>query len=825
MRLVILANHNALTNFARKILATIAICALIAIPLESPAAAEEFDPKALEFFEKNVRPVLVEHCQKCHGPEKQWSNFRVDSRAALLKGGDMGVGIVPGNPEESPLIRAVRQLEGEVSMPPKSKLTDRQIADLTEWVRLGAAFPEAATAKSKYRDPNHWAFQPVKDPPVPELRHSTEIESDLDRFVHTKLAAAGIAPAQMADRRTLIRRATFDLIGLPPAPEEVADFLADNRPGAFARVVNRLLASPAYGERWGRHWLDVVRYADSNGLDENIAHGNAWRYRDYVVDAFNRDKPFADFVREQLAGDLAPSTSVEQRREQLIATGFLSIGPKVLAEVDEQKMEMDIVDEQIDTLGKAFLGLTLGCARCHDHKFDPIQTEDYYALAGVFKSTKTMDSFTKIAKWHENTLPDTEAEVKLKAHQEVAAAKQAEIQKCVDEANAILKAAKPNEPLPEKPEPLYSAEAQAQLKKLREELAAIEKAAPELPAAMGVTEHQVVEVPIHVRGSHLQLGVMTHRHVPAVFTSLEAPSFTPQQSGRLELSNWLTNESHPLTYRVLVNRIWRWHFGKGLVRSPDNFGLLGEEPTHPELLDWLTCRFVEQGGSLKSLHRLIMLSHTYQQSSLASPDSVEKDPENRLWSRAEIRRLEAEPIRDALLAVGGALDRTMGGSLLEVKNREFFFDHTSKDKTKYTSNRRSIYLPIVRNHVYDVFQLLDYPDAALTTGDRATTTIAPQALLMLNSELVAEASSALANRVQKELPIAQNLTEQRIERLHQWAFGRPATEPEIKAGLQFIAEADQLLSASEPDDSKRSSLSWQAYCQTLLASNEFIYVR
>jgi len=796
--------------------------AVLCLCLVSPASATEFAPESIEYFEKNVRPVLAEHCVKCHGPEKQWSNFRLDSRKATLQGGDLGVAVVPGKPEESPLLHAVRQTDAaDVAMPPKGKLTDGQIAHIEKWIRDGAAWPAEVEEKSKYRDPKHWAFQPVVDPPVPIIQNTAAADSALDRFVIAKLEEQGLTPAPRADKRTLIRRATFDLTGLPPTPKEVDAFLADERPDAFAYVVERLLNSQAYGERWGRHWLDVVRYADSNGLDENVAHGNAWRYRDYVVDSLNRDKPFRQFVREQLAGDLLPHKGDADRAEQLIATGFLAIGPKVLAEPDETKMEMDIVDEQIDTVGKAFMGLTLGCARCHDHKFDPIATFDYYALAGIFKSTRTMESFKKVAKWHENPLPDPEAAGRLAKHEAEVAAKKAAIQAFIEATNAALKSEKPDLALPDKPESLYPAEKQAELKQLREELAALEKAAPELPSAMGATEFNVAEVPIHIRGNHLKLGEIAPRQVPIVFASVERPRFTTDQSGRLELADWLTRPEHPLTYRVLVNRVWRWHFGKGLVRTPDNFGMLGEAPTHPELLDWLTCRFVERGTSIKELHRLIMLSSTYQQSSQPALETAKADPENRFWGRFEVRRLEAEAVRDALLAVGGKLDRTMGGSLLTVKNRAYFFDHTSKDLTTYESDRRSVYLPVVRNNVYDVFQLLDYPDAAVTTGDRATTTVAPQALLMLNSDLIARSSEALADRVAMPDPNE----EQCIERIYQLAYSRPPTEVEVAAGKQFLRGAHQVLTATEADASKRSRLAWAAYCQTILAANEFIYTR
>jgi hypothetical protein len=319
----------------------------------------------------------------------------------------------------------------------------------------------------------------------------------------------------------------------------------------------------------------------------------------------------------------------------------------------------------------------------------------------------------------------------------------------------------------------------------------------------------------------LKLGEVVPRHVPAIFTSLPAPEFPSQQSGRLQLAQWLTNDEHPLTYRVFVNRVWRWHFGKGLVRTTDNFGLLGEAPTHPELLDWLARRFVAYGTSIKELHRLIMLSSTYQQSSRTSAETTARDPDNRLWGRMDVRRLEAEAVRDSLLAVAGTLDRTRGGSLLTVKNREFFFDHTSKDKTSYDSRRRSLYLPVVRNHVYDVFQLLDYPDAAVSSGDRATTTIAPQALLMLNSELVQQASAALAERV-----LGRNEEDtQRLARLYSLAYGRDATPSELAAAAKFLADADAILAKTQGDANQRRQLAWSAYCQSLLMANEFIYVK
>jgi len=775
---------------------------LLALWTAAAVGGEEPSADAVAFFEARVRPVFVEHCLKCHGPDKQWSNFRLDSRKGLLAGGDYGEAVVPGKPDESPLVEAIRQVDEDLAMPPapKKKLDDRQIADIVEWIRQGAAFPETNTADAhdEKKGEAHWAFQPLNRPELPKVNNADWVQTPIDRFILAKLEAEGLKPAPPADKRTLIRRATFDLTGLPPSPEEVAAFLADDHPDAFARVVDRLLASPAYGERWGRLWLDVARYADSNGLDENVAHGNAWRYRDYVVNSFNTDKPYRQFVVEQLAGDLLPASGNAERAERLTATGFLSLGPKVLAEPDKVKMEMDIIDEQLDTTGRALLGLTIGCARCHDHKFDPISAADYYGLAGVFKSTLTMDSFKTVAKWHENPLPDPESDALLAEHAKKIEAKKKEI----DEA-------------------VKASESETKLKNLRAELAAIEKKPPVVPSAMGVAEGRTQDLPIHIRGDHLRLGEVVPRRVPEVFQALiEPPQFPSDHGGRLELANWIVDDHNALAYRVIVNRVWRWRMGAGIVRTPDNFGRLGEAPTHPELLDWLAAWFVDNGTSLKQLHRLMMLSSVYQQSSAPDSTTAEKDADNRLWGWIPIRRLEAEEVRDALLAVGGELDRTVGGSLLTIENRGYFFNHTSKDATTYDSDRRSIYMPVVRNNLYEVFQLLDFPDPSVSNGNRASTTIAPQALLMLNGDIVLRAASGLADRV-----LSETNDNGRLARLYDLAYTREPTAGEIEADLAFLRDAKRLLEPTEPDAAARSRLAWEALCQTILAANEFSYAR
>ncbi len=629
-------------------------------------------------------------------------------------------------------------------------------------------------------------------------------------------------PAPPADKPTLLRRLSFDLTGLPPTPAELADFLADERPDAVERLVDRLLASPSYGEHWGRHWLDVARYADSNGLDENIAYGNAWRYRDYVVAALNADKPYDRFLTEQLAGDLLPAAGDQQRHEQLIATGLLSLGPKVLAEVDETKMQMDIVDEQIDTIGRALLALTLGCARCHDHKFDPIDTADYYGLAGIFKSTRTMESFKKIARWNENRLTTPEIDRQQAEFEADLAARKKTVELLTTAADALVRAqASPGATLPDKLEPLYDGETLVALQALRDELARFEAARPEVPSAMGVTEDTIADTAVCLRGNPQKLGAVVPRHVPPVIQGAPIPAFSAGASGRRELAAWVVDPGNPLTARVIVNRVWRWHFGRGLVASVDNFGLLGEAPSHPELLDWLARRFVADGWSLKSLHRLILNSSTYCQSCTADPATARLDPENRLLGRAHVQRLSAEQLRDALLSVSGQLDATRGGSLLTVKNREFFFDHTSKDLTDYHSRRRSLYLPIVRNNVYDVFQLLDYPDAAVASGDRATTTVAPQALLMLNGELVVECAAHFAERLMTQ----GGSDDDRLRQMYLRAYGRAADEAELAGSRAFLERVEAALIASVSDAAARRRQAWQVLCHSTLAANEFIYVR
>jgi cytochrome c553 len=743
-----------------------------------------------DFFEKKIRPILIKHCYECHGEDEQESDLRLDSYAEMLRGGATAPAIVPGEPNESLLLHTIGYEDDELQMPPDGKLSDAVIADFRKWIEMDAPHPDANKASILPRkgaldlekERQFWSFQPLVDTAIPTVMGSNWPQQSIDYFILSKLEQQQLSPAAPADRRTLIRRVTFDLTGLPPTTAEIDYFLYDKSPDAYQHLIDRLLDSEAYGERWGRFWLDVVRYADSNGLDENVAHGNAWRYRNYVIAAFNQDRPFNEFLTEQIAGDLMPKTkSTATNNRRVIATGFLVLGPKVLAEVDKVKMEMDIIDEQVSTVGQAFMGMTFGCARCHDHKFDPISTEDYYALAGVFKSTTTMESFKTIAKWNETEIASEQDRANYKKETTLINTKTAELKTFTDAANKELLAALGIEKLPAKPETQYPANTKKQHQLLLDEVKKLTDDHAELPSAMAVTEHEPEDLMVHLRGSHASLGKTVERGFPEVFISANNHQIAAKSSGRLELAQWLTDPQHPLTARVFVNRIWRWHFGQALQPTTDNFGNLGEQPINQPLLDHLAKTFIDNGWSIKDLHRTIMNSSTYRMSSNFNDAASKIDATNRYLWRFPVKRLEAEAIRDSILAVSGLLDRTMGGSMLPVKNREFLFNHTSKDLTKYDSFVRSVYLPVVRNNLYDFFQLFDYNDASVSNGDRQTTTVAPQALYLLNSPLVDEASCQIVEQLLEE----NKSLKPRVQQLYVKLLGRNATRQEMSRARQY----------------------------------------
>lgn len=1035
------------------------------------------------FFEKNIRPVLAERCLGCHSASSNpvMGGLKLDSREALLKGGSRGPAVVAANARDSLLLRALRHVDGTPKMPPGKKLSDAELAAFTQWVEMGAPWGAAVTSSKPAA--KFWAFVPPVSAPAPAVKNVAWAKSPIDAFLIAELEKKGLTPAKPADKRTLIRRATYDLTGLPPKPEDVQAFLKDESPEAFAKVIDRLLQSPQYGERWGRHWLDVARYADSNGLDENLVYKNAFRYRDYVIQAFNKDKPYDQFLTEQLAGDLMPPASdLKTTFERWTATGFLSLGAKMLAEDDPVKMEMDIIDEQLDTTVRTFMGLTIGCARCHDHKFDPIPQADYYSMAGIFKSSKTMENFKVVAKWHEYVLAPKEDRDKLAAHEAAIEDKQKQIGKLTkaendrlsNEARAhvgayllaayevqeaaklhpkalgpgdgalvresdhfdagnvskplekkkantvkdvkgphfaeyrvqaakageyrievfdeergrgtadllingelvkrgappvenreaspdeggwssmgvfelkagvnvirlehkarfpyfakLLVAPKPagmqapkttvqiarkhdvnpsfleqlvehlgrsngapasqlyawetfgsskpltewaspvaklfpaerhsdrnalaaayqerfkealNEPETQDPgkkalrELLYEkfgpfrapADARsyyvtasiAQIDKLEQEKKELEAATPDYPRAMGITEAaEVKDLPIHIRGSHWNLGKVTPRQFLSAMGSQQP--LGKEASGRLQLAEWMTRKDHPLTARVMANRIWRWHFGKGIVPSVDNFGRLGEKPVNQPLLDWLAVRFMEDGWSIKAMHRLIMLSNTYQMSSATDERALELDPENTLLWRMSRRRLEAEEIRDAVMAVSGGLDLAQGGTIMKYKDRQYVANTSKRGDVDYEKNIRAVYIPVVRSSMYEVFTAFDLPDPSMPNGDRDSTVVAPQALFMMNGVVVLRHSRQFAESLLANTALDDAA---RIREAYERALSRPPTPREIDQALTFVSQMDKAYAAKGKNDQERRTLAWQSFCKALMGSNEFIYL-
>lgn len=1151
---------------------------LLFLSAESVGRAAEWPDATVDFFEKEVRPVLVEKCGECHGGARKKGRLKLTSRAEILQGGDNGPAAVPGKPDESLLIKAVRYHD-ELRMPPKGKLTDRQIKMLERWVKLGVPWPGAKappaptdgrfTITEKHRQ--FWAFQPVKAVPLPAVRDMSWSRTSIDRFILAGLAAKGIAPAAPADKQALLRRATFDLIGLPPTPAEIDAFLADDSPQAFARVVDRVLASPQYGERWGRHWLDVVRYADARDLIQLPPESDfreAWRYRDWVVESFNGDLPYTDFIRSQIAGDLLPSPRPGSlNKDGLVATGLLAIADFVPGEADKNQMIADYVNDQVDVVGRAFLGLSVACARCHDHKFDPISTEDYYALSGIFFSTRIIPgastgnsplvrvpllSPTEIAEHQAQTSADARRTAELeqllpdatdlayraflksllieqsarylvaacecrkpsatgekptprdvakrhglhddvltecvafldriekrptvdypRALLEVAAGKLSgpELTKAAamlqgafatqakrDEAEAtrspekhalasavvlhfraddsriatdtagrvtlwpnhstlfvdaappapryapirtttkigghskpvirfdgqsVLEAQRPVPPVgtmfvvfqtaatarpgerifgwedadigrhglglmtdpngqlhailrnngqagdivdrtrptgfetvcitwgpggttmrrngidsaaPTKIDGLSSdpkiaalriggpgsggspwfrgdvaevrvynrkldetqrkqveaelrdtwfrpdaatmlprdvvadlyaellsprgpfwpsaadrnkrlaLETRSRLEALRVELAALRKKRPmDIPQAVvaqdggpkGTRHEGFRDAQVFIRGDPKKLGKTVPRGFPKILTGERVERIT-KGSGRLQLADWLTRPENPLTARVMVNRIWQHHFGEGLVRSPNDFGERGERPTHPELLDYLATRFVESGWSVKALHRLIMLSAVYQQSSSVSAAAMARDPDNRLFGRMNRRRLEAEAIRDSLLSVSGRLVGTRGGPPF----------------TDLAVPRRTLYLMSARTgaNTSDFGRLFDRADPNLMVAQRGQSVVAPQALFFLNDPFVSGVAKTLAARLLGEAPAN---TQARINFLYTLTLGRLPTTAEIDLGTKLLAASAMVPGGPDP---------LERYCLLVLCTNEFLFV-
>jgi hypothetical protein len=778
----------------KRVAATFGLSLALSALLPAGACADDFPAAAIEFFEKDVRPLLIDKCWKCHGDAKPKGRLRLTSRLAVLEGGASGPAAIPGKPADSTLLKAVRHQQGLEKMPPDGKLSDRQIAIFERWIQLGLPWTEPSpNSKPTAKETAFWAFQPVKVVPAPRTVGTGWALTEVDRYILAGIEAKGLKPAARADRAALLRRATFDLIGLPPTPAEIDAFVQDEAPDAFAKVVDRLLASSHYGERWGRHWLDVIRYADSSGRVAEFKE--IWRYRDWVTKALNTDLPYTEFIKLQLAGDLLQPADPDRFN----ADGFVATGLLAISQFDPGSMKphlhADSVDDMVDVVSRSFLGLTLACARCHDHKFDPLTVEDYYGLAGIFANIKTTASLN---------MDPQRVIVPLATPAEVQRAEKhgkqvADLTKQLQQLQQRLKAKSKDMP----------AEIQAKIAETTKQLDELRKQKlPALPRAVVVKEgghadtlfKTYHDAPIHLRGDPLKPGKVVPRGFPRVLGG--GPPIR-QGSGRLELAEWLTRPEHPLTARVMVNRIWQHHMGEGIVRTPNNFGQAGEPPTHPELLDFLADRFVRSGWSIKAMHRLIMNSAVYQQSSLAAASpkrkqgTVDADPANRLWSRMNRRRLDAEAFRDSFLAVSGKLDRTIGGLGTE--------DLMTPRRTHYYMTIRSATKP----NGFNV--LFERPDPALISDRRSESTLATQALFLFNDPFVIAQARALAQRLDKETPAAN--AEDKIRHLYRLVLGRLPTPREIELGVGLLRQ--------EPPPGYNA---WERYCQLLLCTNEFLYV-
>lgn len=793
-------------------------------------ADEADEGERLAHFEQYIRPALVEHCYECHSQAagKVEGGLSLDSRSAMLTGGDSGPALVADNPEESLLLEALEYESFE--MPPRGKLPAQTIDHFRSWIAAGAVDPRTAEEPPSARPQvdweqagDHWAFQPLRTVVVPAIE-ATDADwgrQPIDRFIAAAHRAQGLKPAPEAERATWLRRVSFDLSGLPPTVQQLDEFLADSSPDAYEQVVERLLASPHYGERWGKYWLDLARYADTNGADENHQLPHAWRFRDYVVAAFNSDKPYDRFVQEQLAGDLLPYSSNAERSGLLTATGFLVIGPKMLAEQDKPKLVADIVDEQLDTVGKVFLGLTLGCARCHDHKFDPISAKDYYSLAGIFHSTRTMEHLDHVSQWSERELPNAQVERSIREFDQDLANRQAifvqRLSDLDDEIHAARALPAQQQQATHRSSKQTFAERCESLAQQVQQLAKLPKQRPVVPLAMAVDEAPVQLVAVHVRGNHLQFdGEPLPRSVPTIFNSeqlsqLTPPAFPEEASGRLALARWLTDPAHPLTARVMVNRVWQGHFGEGLVGSSSNFGLQGDLPSHPELLDWLALDFQRHGWSVKHLHRQIVLSSTYRMAWVDNPDAELLDPGNRLLWRQNRRRLDAESIRDLMLTIAGRVDHQIGGKWQLSPGQ---YPDSGQSWAELDSPRRTLLLPINRAALNEFFSTFDFVDPAASLEKRPATVVPHQTLFVMNHPLAMHAGWALAQRIMQSTQSSID----RVRMAYATILGRYPSRVEVDMALEFVEQNAKPLAATD------ASEAWELYCRSLLLVNETLYV-
>ena len=786
-----------------------------------PPAKEAAMPEQIAFFEKSIRPVLVKECYSCHAAtaEKIRGGLTLDSREGIRRGGDTGPAVVPGDLRQSLIVKALRHAQDNLKMPPKKKLGDDVVADFEKWIAMGAPDPREGTVKTARAEIDlekgrqFWSFQPVEATQPPAVKDAAWSRSEIDRYLLSELEQKGLRPAPDADPRTLLRRVYFDLTGLPPTPEEVETFVreyAAKPQAAFARVVDELLALPTFGERWGRHWLDVARYAESSGRTINFAYPHAWRYRDYVIDAFNKDKPYDQFIREQLAGDLLTPRDDREKAEFLIATGFLAIGPKShdTSPRNREQFMMDLADEQVDVTFQAFQGLTVACARCHDHKFDPIPQKDYYAVAGIFRSTQTCYGTIQVFlnNFPSPTLP-LPRDGGVTMHLEpLTPERRASLEKQIADTRSQMSQIQMGQNAF-----LQRIFMQSRITTVQSQLNQYDSDGTPKPVAVGVREGmRPADSRLYLRGELSQPSETVRRGFPQVLTA-EQPNIT-RGSGRKELADWIASRDNPLTARVMANRIWLHLTGRGLVPTPDNFGASGQPASHPALLDHLAARFADEGWSVKKLIRSIVLSRAYQLSAQFDEKNFEADPDNVLLWRMPKRRLEAEAIRDTMLAVAGRLDLSPPKGSTVARNGEGnvggFFRRGPGGGPPAPETYRTVYLSVVRDGLPEILTLFDFPDPSLILGERATTTVPAQSLYLMNNPFVIQQAEAMADRLLAD----KGDDSSRVKRAYQMCFARTPTATELKGAQQFLTEYSQ---------KQQSRATWTAFCQALFATAEF----
>lgn len=800
--------------------------------------------EGIVFFEKKIRPALEKYCYRCHSDKEKKikGNLVVDTKAGLLQGGDSGPAIVPGNLSKSILWKSITY-SNDMEMPPKNQMPDEVIADFKKWIEMGAPDPRiqdtipvksTVTKEDIEKGKKFWSFKVPKLVDPPKLTNRDWAKNDIDRYILGTLEKKKMAPAGDADPNTLLRRLTFDLIGLPPTPEQVENFkkaYSKDPDGAIDQAVSYLLSSRQFGERWGRHWLDIARYAESNGRELNSTYPQAWRYRDYVIKCFNEDKPYDRFIQEQLAGDLLKAYSDEEWTQNIIATGFLALGPKTLTDNDRRQFKADLVDEQIDVVTKGIMGISVACARCHDHKFDPIPQEDYYAIAGIFRSSVTYyGSVNSIQNRHKTTLIKMPVQDKNPIGESLTTAEIAKLEKELDELRSeIRETAREsremrmanNERSQQSIRDLRSL--QRQIAEITEKLDSVDKNGKPISYCMGMQPGKPTEADLFEKGEVGKPRQKVARGYVQVIGG-EKKTIDSTSHGRKELAHWITSEDNPLTARVMVNNIWLKLFGEGIVRTPDNFGSAGMRPTHPELLDYLAIEFMKNDWSVKNIIRQIVTSRSYRMSSTFNSTNFKLDPDNkRLW-RYTPKRIDAEAIRDAILQVSGELDTNpVKGSIVANQGhivaggRAFF--RVGTDAYDQIEKYRSVYLPVVRDMIPSFLKAFDFPESMIPIPQREQNDTPTQALFMLNNKFIIVHSDLMAKKIRSSV---SNRDDQ-IKRAFLLCYGREPLSSELSASrnLYNSFKSSRDLKDKKPETKEFVALS--SICQALFSSAEFRY--